>query len=186
MRPTRLNDASDEAASASEERSLRTMRKASRILEVAFFAIAGLFIAAFVALTAFSFVGADWSALTPSSLAEEALSAIGLIITSAMLITAGMVFRDVSNGETPFTAKQARRINVIAWLLLAYAFVDSILPSGVVMAANMDGTVLGINRNVSDIPSIRLGTILVALVFFFLSTVFKYGVKLQELSDDTV
>lgn len=161
--------------------------KSSLILEVFF-----LLLAAFFGISAIAFSILGLSTLISGRIVALAeglngfFSVLDLFVYAVILLLAGLIFRDVSKGETPFTYKQAKRIRVIAWLLLIYALLEAFLPTGVLMYQSLGNSVFGIEHGATFSPSIKVGTIVVSLVVFFLSTVFKYGVKLQELSDDTV
>lgn len=92
----------------------------------------------------------------------------------------------MARGEVPFTQKQAKRIRVIAWLLLAIALIEAGLPLGIIVDNAIGTGVFGVANSMTYAPPIRIGSIIVAVVFFFISSVFDYGVKLQEMSNETV
>lgn len=123
--------------------------------------------------------------LVPSAL-NSLISAFMFGVFAAVFFISASVFRDVSRGESPFSEKQARRIRFISWLLFIYAIVDSFAPKGVVVAAgNIDTDVL-VARFETEYTAINVGMFVSAIIFYFLSSVFKYGVELQELSDDVI
>lgn len=161
--------------------------RTSRVLEVFFFLLAAFFGVSAIVFSVMGVVALASGQVT--SLAEGvngAFSVMDLFVYAAMLMLAGLICRDMAKGESPFTIKQANRIRIIAWLLLAYALLEAFLPTGVLLYQSYGGGAYGIEHNATFSPSIKVGSIIVATVFFFLSSIFKYGVKLQELSDDTV
>lgn len=165
----------------------RHIVKMSRLLSWLFFALSALLILPTAALAVFMTFGVDSSfASTASGIVDGALTLIGFVCYAVSLFVAGLIFRDISHGEAPFTAKQSKRIRIIAWMLLSIALIEAVLPLGVIVDNALGGSVFGAVNASSYTPPIRIGSIIVAVVFFFLSSVFDYGVKLQEISNETV
>lgn len=96
------------------------------------------------------------------------------------------VFRDVAKGSTPFTLMQVRRIRIAALIIALDALVGTVFSPGFIYAMQVGG--INIGYTVIGQPSvpIDLGEILTAICLFCLSFVFKYGVLLQRLSDETL
>lgn len=113
------------------------------------------------------------------------LSFTGFLVLVLLRIITN-VFRDVARGMTPFTLVQVKRIRLAALMIALDAFVGMIFSPGFVHALQIAG--LDIGYAVSGQPSIPvdLGEILAALCLIALSFVFKYGVLLQEFSDETL
>ena len=164
---------------------LRGMMKASKMLMVLFFALAGMFILLAVSLVFL----AIYQGLLANAMQDGlnlCLSVMGLLIFAVIFTIAGLIFKDISKGESPFTMKQARRIRIVAWMLIVYAVIEAVLPSGVVVDNSYAGSTINVNHIESSPPIIKVGSVIVGVVFYFLASVFTYGVKLQELSDETL
>ncbi len=177
----------DEAHSA--ELALGRIAQSSRFLQVLFFIIAGFFCVAAIALIPSAVIDPFFHINSHNDVQSQftgLFTVIGLFINSAILFLSGLIFRDIALGNTPFSLKQAKRIRAIAWLLLAYTAIDAILPTGVFVGQASSDASVSAGHLAASSPTIQVGSLIVAIVFFFLSSVFKYGVKLQELSDDTV
>lgn len=99
---------------------------------------------------------------------------------------------DISQNRTPFTLINAKRLLILALILLLYAILETLL-------ASVDSQfILSVNDNsievgnfVRDITSdsgttLNLFPLLMSAMFFALSYVFKYGVLLQQESDETL
>ena len=166
------------------------MAKTGRILEVLFFAISGLFAAFAVASMALILVGAAshvGDSVPFDGIALDAVfSTLSFCLFAAIFSMAALVFGDVSHEESPFSLKQAKRIRIIAWLLFAYTLLDALVPRGVVIGGGSNPDGMSVVRFSSGYTNVNVGMFAVSVIFYFLASVFKYGVTLQELSDDTV
>lgn len=100
----------------------------------------------------------------------------------AICVTLIKIFSDSSKGLSPFTMLQARRLKTLAVELLIYAALEF----GLTCAASMSqqGWMNGSTSGVS--PTLNLFPFVAAAVIFAFSFVFKYGVLLQKLSDETL
>ena len=104
---------------------------------------------------------------------------IVMYLVHAMIIVA-------ARGESPFTMNQVRRLRIISALLLAYALVD--------LGISCNNTLIQfdlmnygyVSTSDSAIVPLNLGPFLAAAIVFAFSFVFKYGVLLQEFSDETL
>lgn len=111
--------------------------------------------------------------------------AYGAIIAVMFFAFVG-VFSDVSKGATPFTLKQVKRLRLIAILLVVYALLDFVITYNSVLF-QMDTLNSGyVSTSGSAIVTVNFAPLIAAAVVFAFSFVFKYGVLLQEFSDDTV
>nr|WP_274381274.1 DUF2975 domain-containing protein [Gordonibacter urolithinfaciens] len=96
------------------------------------------------------------------------------------------IFFGAARGESPFTMNQVRRLRIISALLLAYALVD--------LGISCNNTLIQfdlmnygyVSTSDSAIVPLNLGPFLAAAIVFAFSFVFKYGVLLQEFSDETL
>ena len=105
---------------------------------------------------------------------NEILSAV---VMSAILFVASFIFKDMSRGNTPFTAKNANRLRVISLLLIALSIVIPPLKMLLTMI---------FFTSASAYCSISLGQIIFAIMFFCLALIFEYGAELQRESDETL
>lgn len=105
---------------------------------------------------------------------------------AAMLIVFIKILSDVSKGESPFTMMQVKRLRTIAGLLLLYGVLDFAvsLNTAAVQLSGLDAGYISVSGNA--IVFLNLSPLIAAAVVFAFSFVFKYGVLLQELSDDTL
>ena len=111
--------------------------------------------------------------------------AYGAVIAVMFFMFIGM-FSDVSKESSPFTLSQVKRLRMIALMLLAYALLDF---AGAYNSALLQLDTLNsgyITANSSAIVMVNFAPFIAAAVVFAFSFVFKYGVLLQEFSDDTV
>lgn len=104
------------------------------------------------------------------------------IAMEAICVTRIRIFSDTSKGQSPFTMLQVKRLRLVAIALLAYA----VLEFGMTCSATFmkQGWMDASAGNVS--PTLNLFPLVAAAVVFAFSFVFKYGVLLQELSDETL
>ena len=98
-------------------------------------------------------------------------------VMSAILFVASFIFKDMSRGTTPFTAKNANRLRVISLLLLALSIVIPPLKMLLTMI---------FFTSVRAYFSISVGQIIFAIMFFCLALIFEYGGELQRESDETL
>lgn len=113
-------------------------------------------------------------AITVESFILYVLGGIAMVIVFAMLIR---IFSDASEGRSPFTMAQVKRLQVVAAALAGYAIVEFMI--------TLSSPVVAGKAEVS-MPTLNLFPIVAAAVVFAFSFVFKYGVLLQEFSDDTL
>lgn len=107
------------------------------------------------------------------------------IVLCVFFVFAGM-FSDVAKEESPFTLTQVKRLRIIATLLAVYAIID--------IAASYNSAFLQlstinagyVSTNGSAIMKIDFAPFVASAVVFAFSFVFKYGVLLQEFSDETL
>lgn len=111
--------------------------------------------------------------------------AYGAIVAIMFSIFIAM-FSDASKGESPFTMVQVRRLRLISAMLLLYVVVDSIASLGIpfTQVNSVDLGYASVTGN--TIIPINFAPIIAAAVVFAFSFVFKYGVLLQEFSDDAI
>lgn len=107
------------------------------------------------------------------------LCGIAMAVICVILIK---IFSDTSKGQSPFTMLQVRRLRLVAIALLAYVVLEfGMTCSAAFMKQGWLDTTMG-----STSPTLNLFPLVAAAVVFAFSYVFKYGVLLQEFSDDAI
>lgn len=103
-----------------------------------------------------------------------------------MLVVFIKVFSDVSKGESPFTFQQVKRLRILAALLLLWGFFDiaTAANASILQYGSIDAGFYSTSGNM--IIPINFTPFISAAVVFAFSFVFKYGVLLQDLSDETL
>lgn len=97
-----------------------------------------------------------------------------------------LFFGVIANGESPFGNKCVMLIKAMSALFLLYALCEFLFPSAYfLIATGTDGLVTLVEQGY-PLFRINLTALFSAVVFLALSFAFSYGMKLQELSDDTV
>lgn len=117
------------------------------------------------------------------------LSPIGLflyiidgVIIGAILLILITIFSDAAHGISPFVMAQVKRLRKISLLLVSYTVVDLAISYNAAFL-HYDGSVNTLN---DPIMTINFSPVIAAAVVFAFSFVFKYGVLLQEFSDETL
>ena len=163
------------------EESLVTANRACRLLCMlvkAILALLGVWWLASSCLMIAAFLGFNVvkvsQAITVESFILYVLGGIAMAVVFVMLIR---LFSDASEGRSPFTMAQVKRLRVIATALAGYSIVEFMMTfSSPLVAGKMEAST----------PTLNLFPIVAAAVVFAFSFVFKYGVLLQEFSDDTL
>lgn len=107
-------------------------------------------------------------------------------------LTLGRMLGDISQDRTPFTLQNARRLLFLALILLLYAALEALLASvDSQFILLVDNNSIEVGNFIRDLASnsgttLNLFPLLMAAMFFALSYVFKYGVLLQQESDETL
>jgi len=107
----------------------------------------------------------------------------GTVFSLSFFIGSSM-FKDISKGETPFSDKQVKRILIVATLVLCYAVFSTIFDNAF-PEIFVSSSVVGMDRG-SNPTTINLGAFSFSALLYAFSAIFKYGILLQEESDDTI
>ncbi len=111
-------------------------------------------------------------------------SALMLAGTAVIVVLALRLVLSLRKGASPFTIRNADRLRVIGWLLIAYELVITLISrlSGGQTFEAAEGAAVRVQSHTS------LGGLLivVGLAVLAISWVFRYGVELQQLSDETL
>lgn len=160
------------------------MSRTARILSKLFFA---LFVIAVVAAAGFLIVLISSGIAGQAPFFEVCGTSVSFVLSAAtgcvLLYVAVAVFRDVAESQSPFSIAQAKRLKVLAVLLLTYAVIEAVISVGPFHA-----TVGIVDIDYITAPSLYLDIKLViaSIACFCLSYVFRYGALLQWLQDETL
>lgn len=181
-------DLKESEASLSKIR--RFSRKASLLFKILFLATTtGLMLFIFASLASDGFLNNTQCSETNQVL-QAAIPVIFISVWSSILWFLAGIFDDISKSHSPISKRQAKRLKIIAVLLLSGVLAD--LLTQIFLA---DCTTLFNVNSYLEIGYVepRLASLhidiksIVGSVFCFcLSSVFNYAAELQDLSDDTV
>lgn len=98
------------------------------------------------------------------------------------------ILEDTVHGQSPFTMKQAKRLKMAAFALVVYAVLGIILGycSSLLQVNGFSSGYISTDGTTNAIMPIDFSSLIAAAAVFAFSYVFKYGVLLQELSDETL
>ena len=114
------------------------------------------------------------------------LYALHGVVIALLIILLICIFSDATKGESPFTMSQVKRLRMIAGLLLAYAILDFLITQNNALLNYGQLDAGYISTSDSSIIQVNFGPLILAGAVFAFSFVFKYGVLLQEFSDETL
>lgn len=100
----------------------------------------------------------------------------------AVLFFVSRFLQSIKSGDTPFTAKNVRRLKTVSILLIAVEPVQLIFQSvlNAVRPLTADG------KKMVTVSSAGGIVLILGLVVFCLALVFEYGAELQKQSDETL
>lgn len=108
------------------------------------------------------------------------------VVIGVMLVALIRMFSEAAKGKSPFTLLQVKRLRVISLMLVLYSILDFCITYST-MAFQFDWLNSGYaSVNGNPVVTINLAPLVAAAVVYAFSFVFKYGVLLQEFSDDTL
>ena len=175
-----------EADLVEAEASMKKIRKVCRFIALGLRVILFVYavywtVALFNMVT--SFVSIDGGSQNIISVVLHLLH--GLTIASLLLLFSS-IFADTKRGRSPFGMSQVKRLRIIAGLLLLYSIVDFGVTLNTIsfQSGSLSSGYVSTNSNV--ITPINLAPIFGAAVTFAFSFVFKYGILLQEFTDETL
>lgn len=171
------------------ERIKKFCKVAGIVLNIVFILVVAYWLILLLVAFASLFIDIDLSLVTTDTPALIIpLACSGFLLASLFKIGA-TVFLDVSHGESPFTLIQAKRLKWLSVIVVLYVFLEALLSPGFMAVLQLNGFDVGyslVDYGANPSISINVGALFVAVVFFSLSLVFKYGVLLQEFSDETL
>jgi hypothetical protein len=151
-----------------------------------------------VGLVLFSLFFAIVLTLQVYGLTEDNVDSMGLLtvvysfllysLMGCLFFIAWRMFSDVAKGESPFSMTQVKRFTLVGIILLAFTLLDALLPLMVNFVAEAFGYIVGLTESSTNglIIKVNILALVAALSCFGLAYVFKYGILLQELSDETL
>lgn len=104
----------------------------------------------------------------------------------ALLAVFIRIFSSAAKGESPFVMNQVKRLRIVAALLLVYAVVDSAVSCNSALIQYGAMNYGYVSTNDSAIVAVNFTPFAASAIIFAFSFVFKYGVLLQEFSDDVI
>lgn len=164
----------------------------SALCKIAFllFAIWSVFVLVLMSYSLFTTEFTD--DILPLAFAVPFLYALYSANTCLLPLVLGRMLGDISEGRTPFTLQNAKRLLFLALILLLYALLEMLLvtvDSQFILSVGEHSIEVG--SFIRDLASnsgttLNLFPLLMSAMFFALSYVFKYGVLLQQESDETL
>lgn len=100
----------------------------------------------------------------------------GIFVLPILLLARG-IFYSTSKDIMPFSRENAERLHKIAAILLVYSIVQPIAKAGFYKSFSPEITIQS---------SLNINSVILALIFLFISIVFTYGADLQRQSDETL
>ena len=116
--------------------------------------------------------------ITPTALMIVVIAAAAiLLLTMLVMIFIKKLCKSIRDCSTPFEEDVIKGLEHCVWVLIPWVVVTGV-------AKNVIESVLSGSRNMMF--SISLSTVLVILLLFVLTYIFKYGAELQTESDETL
>lgn len=114
-----------------------------------------------------------------------------LIVSAAILWFLEGIFGDIAKGDSPFTKKQARRLKLIALLLLVEVIIDLIVQGllinySCIIQFNSNMEIGYVDPQEQMSLHVDVKALLGAVTCYCFAAMFSYGAYLQEVSDETV
>lgn len=120
------------------------------------------------------------SEITPGSLL---LSMPSLALTVLTILHALLLLRSVAKEETPFLGKNIRHLQWIGWTFVAYEPISYLFQ---VITNRYFPIVLWDGIHMTTVDTYGGVFLICGFVILAISTVFRYGMELQQLSDETL
>ena len=139
-----------------------------------------------------------WVLLLVSSIQDEIIGSTAVSLASFFLMgvfeaigvmLAYRIFADLVQNEAIFTANQIKRLKGIALVFVVLFAIELVFPTSDMLLAGADAGYVGLasdNGVTLDMPTLNLGSLLFAAVFYCASAIFEYASLLQQASDETI
>ena len=108
------------------------------------------------------------------------------IVVAVMLVIFIRMFSDASKGSSPFKLGQVKSLRIVSAMLLFCVMLDFFIAANASLIENEIFTTGFYSTSENAIIQINFAPFIAAAVVFAFSFVFKYGVLLQEFSDETL
>ena len=169
--------------------SIKKLKKVCKVIRMVCLVCLILFALGWLLFTCMMIIGFVSNKPDSAGLDEIAYLTLFGILAIFMFIIALRMFSDILAGESPFSMKQVKRLRLTGTLFLIYTALEALLSVSFAYdlfggAGNL-GIVTGENA-VSPFIQVNVFTLIVAIVCFGFAVIFKYGVLLQQISDDTL
>lgn len=172
------------------QRSLKKLRKLCRV--ISFTLIAALVVLSIywmfaVSSMMFSFANSEAVDIRQKiNIPSIVLYLLHGVIIVLLLSIFVRIFANAARGESPFTLEQVKRLRLISGLLLLYAIVDIAISYNTALVQFGTMNYGYVSMNDSAIVTVNFAPVVAAAIVYAFSFVFKYGVLLQEFSDETL
>lgn len=170
------------------EASITKVRKSCRYVNYGCKVLLAIVFLGWIVLLGLQFASIAAGQADPSSYKEILYAFVYGLILVLLLLSGVRSFSAVVKGESPFTVNQVKRFRFAALLLILLTVVDATMSVGF----SYDFTIAGVNaaavggggadRIVTDIDLMPL---FFAAILYGVSILFRYGVLLQRLTDET-
>lgn len=130
--------------------------------------------------------------ILPIAWAIPFINALCAANTCMLPLIFGNMLGEISENRTPFTMKNSKRLLAIGFILVAYSVLEEVFVFFISQFdVSMLDSVIHLGNVVRDhLPgsgtALNMFPLIMAAMFFALSYVFKYGVLLQQESDETL
>ncbi|MCL1799121.1 MAG: hypothetical protein FWG23_05235 [Eggerthellaceae bacterium] len=171
------------------QNSVMRMEKTCRIIKTLCLICLAGFVLVWSLVVCFFVVECVQAGFAPLNLVDIVFFIMFGVLVCLSLIIAIRAFSDVIAGESPFTLKQAKRLRTLGTVFLLLAVAEallSVLFGPLSYGAELPGGgLIGLVTVESSMISVNLSMLIVAVMCYGFAVIFKYGILLQQLSDDT-
>lgn len=127
------------------------------------------------------------SIVAPSGILGILSRVLAVVVVIILLVILSGAFKDVSELQSPFNVKQARRIRVMGIILVINVVVEAVSSIYSPVVSELADVAAGfVSSPVTTNLHIDVMSLVAAIVCFCLSYLFRYGVLLQWLQDETL
>lgn len=177
-----MGDKTDEEERASLLKARRACKFISVVMKIALGGLCVWWVYTIALMCNALFNQSDLNNAASVSLLGLAIYLVHSLVVLCICVVLVRIFSDSAKGESPFSLVQVKRLRIISALLVAYSLIE-LAYSFNASYMNVDGSALGYNTSV---VTLDVAPIIAAAAIFAFSFVFKYGVLLQEFSDEAI
>jgi hypothetical protein len=175
-----------------QQASTARMKKICRVIRVITWIGLAAFILVWLILACLLVLDLIEHGMTGVVLAKIAYLILFGAFVCAVLAIALRAFSDIVAGESPFSLKQVRRLHLLGTIFFLLALCEAVLsalPIVVPFQVELLGQSLGLSimsGTGSPFVQVNILALMMTAMCHAFSTIFKHGVSLQQLSDDTL